>query len=263
MTLRAALAPGLGLAVLAWSASAAAHIQLMSPPNRYNDQKIGPCGKGATDARTTRVTVFEPGQTITVTWRETIGHPSHYRISFDADGQDDFADPPTMQAYYSNAAVLLDEIPDQSGTQTYSVEVTLPDIECENCTLQLVQVMYDKPPYTVGGNDLYYQCADLALRRSGSTPDAGVPPTPDAGPGVDVGTPPSFDAAVPPADAGVVADSGAPPAPDAGITEPGADAGEEPKEYSGGCAATGAPSAWSWLFLLALGLLPRRARPLG
>lgn len=41
----------------------------------------------------------------------------------------------------------------------------LPDVECDNCTLQAIQVMYDKPPYVTPGNDLYYQCADLVLRR--------------------------------------------------------------------------------------------------
>lgn len=270
------LARLLTVASLFSAAPAAAHIQLMSPTNRYVDQKNGPCGKGATDARTNRVTVFEPGATITVTWRETIGHPGHYRISFDADGQDDFADPPMMQAYYSNPAVLLDQIPDQSGTQVYSVEVTLPDVECENCTLQVVQVMYDKPPYTVGGNDLYYQCADLALRRSGPAPDGGVPPpadagmAPDAGPAVDAGVPPLPDAGVTPADAGTAPDAATDPAPDLGLAAPdagptglGVDAGETPNEDSGGCSSTGgSASASSWLLLLALALLPRRARRL-
>src|SRR5690606_6077325 len=53
---------------------------------------------------------------------------------------------------------------------------TLPDIECESCTLQVVQVMYDKKPYG-DGNDLYYQCADIALRPGGgasSEPPPGV-----------------------------------------------------------------------------------------
>ncbi|MCA9560948.1 MAG: hypothetical protein KC583_20510, partial [Myxococcales bacterium] len=56
--------------------------------------------------------------------------------------------------------------------------VTLPDVECDNCTLQVIQVMFDKPPQTSPGNDLYYQCADLVLRGDGPPP----PPV-DAGPG--------------------------------------------------------------------------------
>lgn len=145
----------------AFFVQAHAHIEVDSPPPRYADQKVGPCGRGPTDARTANVTEFVAGQTITVTWRETINHPSHFRIAFDDDGQD-FVDPPAMDAFYSDPTVLLDEIPDEADG-TYSVEVTLPQVECDNCTLQVVQVMYDKPPYVPGTNDLYYQCIDLVL----------------------------------------------------------------------------------------------------
>jgi MYXO-CTERM domain-containing protein len=166
------------LTVLTMLAPALAHIGLDQPTARYADQKSGPCG-AVNDARTGNVTVFEPGETITVEWRETINHPSHYRISFDVDGHDDFVDPPQMYDFYSNDTVLLDDIPDAAGG--ISVQVTLPNVQCENCTLQVIQVMYDKPPYTIPGNDLYYQCADLALRGD---LDTGAPT------GTDTDTPP-------------------------------------------------------------------------
>jgi hypothetical protein len=141
---------------------AAAHIQLISPVQRHADQKVGPCGIGADDMRGPDVTVFAPGETIVVSWTETVEHPGHFRISFDADGHDDFVDPASYDDYYSNAAVLVDEIADKPAG-LYEVEVTLPDIECDSCTLQVVQVMTDKPPYQIGTNDLYYQCADISL----------------------------------------------------------------------------------------------------
>jgi hypothetical protein len=157
---------------------AAAHIQLDDPPARTSSQKAGPCG--AADApRGDTVATFAPGQTITVRWRETINHPAHYRIAFDADGDDDFADPLDFMDFSGNPTVLLDAIADRDGGE-YSAEVTLPDVTCERCTLQVVQVMYDKPPYG-DGNDLYYQCADIAV--VGDVPDAGPaipdPPEPD------------------------------------------------------------------------------------
>ena len=162
-----------------WSPVAWGHIGLDEPTARYEDQKDPPCGSIA-DARTGNVTVFEPGATVTVSWRETIDHPSHYRISFDEDGADDFVDPPEMYAMYAAPSVLLDGIPDDPGGG-FSVEVTLPDVECENCTLQVIQVMYDKPPYTIPGDDIYYQCADIALRRSASPVDTGAEPSTTAG----------------------------------------------------------------------------------
>ena len=70
---------------------------------------------------------------------------------------------------------------------TNSVMVTLPDIECSNCTLQAIQVMYDKPPYVIPGTDIYYQCADLVLARSQPGIDAGAN---DAAVGPDAGATP-------------------------------------------------------------------------
>jgi hypothetical protein len=45
----------------------------------------------------------------------------------------------------------------------FSIDLTLPDLECDECTLQLAQIMTDKAPYVPGTNDLYYNCVDLVL----------------------------------------------------------------------------------------------------
>jgi len=156
-------------------AEADAHLGLDAPVSRYGPDvlKTGPCGVEG-GQRSDNVSYFEPGETIEVLWNEYIDHPGHYRIAFDADGDDDFVDPATMMELYSNDAVLLDGIPDGGrDIRDYSATVTLPDVSCDNCTLQVIQVMYDKPPYTTPGNDIYYQCADLVLKVGGA-PDGGV-----------------------------------------------------------------------------------------
>ena len=147
------------------ASSASAHLRVTSPVARHESLKQGPCGAGADDARGSVIHTFMPGQTITVTWDEFVDHPGHYRISFDADGQDDFVDPAGFDDVSGGAAVLLDGIADRAGGGEYTQRVTLPDVECDNCTLQVIQVMSDKPPYG-DGNDLYYQCLDLVLSRS-------------------------------------------------------------------------------------------------
>lgn len=162
--------------------SAQAHIALMSPKPRYADLKSGPCGRGAAlDVRTNNVTTFKPGETITVTWQETVSHPGHYRIAFDPDGQH-FTDPSSFTDTAPRMYVLKDNIADKTGTQMYTDTVTLPNVECTNCTLQVIQVMTDKPPYG-DGNDLYYQCADLVLRADppdmAGTADLSVAPVAD------------------------------------------------------------------------------------
>lgn len=188
---------------LALASPAAAHLALRHPRSRYGDTvlKVGPCGV-AGGARSDNVTVLEPGAAIDVGWDEYVDHPGHFRIAFDADGDDDFVDPtcssgcdsrsPAIELY-SNAAVLLDGIADTAGGLG-SARVVLPDVECSNCTLQVIQVMYDKPPYVLPGDDIYYQCADLVLRRSSSrtpTPSPSPSATPARSP---PRTPPSATA---------------------------------------------------------------------
>ena len=154
--------------------SALAHIALLSPPARENLEKEGPCGREGS-VRGDLVTEVRSGSILRVTFRETIDHPSHFRISFDADGDDDFVDPATADDRFTNETVLVDGISDE-GSGTFSVDVKLPDIECDRCTLQLIQLMYDKAPYAPGTNDLYYRCVDLTLRR-----DAAMPPPTEPG----------------------------------------------------------------------------------
>ena len=165
-------------------ATAHADIQLAFPLQRYSDQKNGPCGH-ANDTRSETINIFAPGEIITVSWDETVNHPGHFRIAFDDDGHDAFQDPLSENTCDTTAPILADciiDLPDGGGT---SYDITLPDIECENCTLQVIQVITDKLPFG-DGNDIYYQCADLALRAGASDNDGG-PDNPDADAGADAG----------------------------------------------------------------------------
>ncbi|HUH02014.1 MAG TPA: SCE4755 family polysaccharide monooxygenase-like protein [Kofleriaceae bacterium] len=151
--------------VLGSAGLADAHLRLLSPSARYGDsQKAGPCGVAGGVRTTDKVSTFAPGETITLVWDEFIDHPGHFRISFDDDGDDSFVDPATADELDSAPSVLEDGIADQIGG-TYNYQITLPDLECDNCTLQVIQVMTDKPPYG-DGNDIYYQCVDLILTNT-------------------------------------------------------------------------------------------------
>ncbi|KAB2897147.1 MAG: hypothetical protein F9K40_13335 [Kofleriaceae bacterium] len=206
-------------ALVVLPATAAAHISLTYPPVRTSDQKIAPCG-AAGSVRGANVTVLEPGAMIEVRWTEPINHPSHYRISFDADGQD-FTIPLDFMDFTQTENVLLDNIADGAGPFTSMVQ--LPNVECETCTLQLIQMMYDKAPYG-DGNDIYFQCADLSLRTGGG-------PSPDAG-----GGNPGTD------------------------SDAGADPGGDGDNISGGCSAGGGEGSWIVLAIGAFGVMVRRRR---
>ncbi|HFE44488.1 MAG TPA: hypothetical protein ENJ18_03195, partial [Nannocystis exedens] len=155
-------------ALFLFSTKAAAHIEVTSHIDRHgrNHQKVGPCGAADDGEPGANIYVYEPGETLTVSWHEFISHPGHYRLSFDDQGSDDFVDPATADELYSNETVLLDGIEDLSGVSDYEASITLPDLECDVCTIQLIQLMTDKAPYG-DGNDIYYHCIDVRLVEGG------------------------------------------------------------------------------------------------
>ncbi len=197
---------------------ASAHIHLLQPKSRTDnptgDQKQRHCGNNLYNraANPTRISYFKPGEKIVVRWQETIQHPGWYRISFQPNGET-FAYPPPGNAPNANgdpsnfptvnqtgmtdaatgAIVLLDRIADGPPNTIQSAEVTLPNIECSNCTLQFNQFMTDRTTYTnTDGGAVYFNCADIVLTNNpppAMTPDAGpVDAGPDAGNGADGGS---------------------------------------------------------------------------
>src|SRR5690606_29484278 len=184
-------------AALCWAPATSAHVRLITPEPRADgnsnegDLKIGPCGQHAgMNGRTDRITTFEPGASITVSFGEFINHPGYYRIALDVDGDDDFPDatasdpdnvplsdltnpslPVYILQYYTD-----DLSPGFGEEQVYTTTVTLPAIECDNCTLQVIQFMTDNP-----NMPNYFQCADLVLSASGDDAGAGGPTSSGAG----------------------------------------------------------------------------------
>ena len=131
-------------------------VDSVTPPRSDNDGiKSGPCGN---DPRSLSPVEFSPGQQITVEWEETINHPGYYRIAFS---------PANDQGYDDNVLYQVDD--DQDGADVphyYSATITLPDIECDDCSLQLIQYMTERNPPT-----LYYSCADIRLVADNPPPD--------------------------------------------------------------------------------------------
>ena len=156
------------LAVLCVSSRGECHVTITSHETRHDMRTIksGPCGQAGSD-RGDVIHVFQSGDTIHLEWNEFVAHPGYFRISFDADGDDSFVDPAAYYDFNTNDAVLVDNLfPHEERDPfgfTYEYDLTLPDVECENCTIQLIQMMTDKAPYTSPGNDIYYNCLDVSL----------------------------------------------------------------------------------------------------
>jgi hypothetical protein len=226
----------LGLGWLSLAGNASAHIELQSPLNRYSDIKAGdnkscPCGSGTTnrgctkpeelsdpDRSADRATTFAPGDTIKVRFDEYVGHSGRFRIAFDPDGAD---------LDHFNQNILLDE-PDPVGNEgnlgqgsLWEFQVTLPDMTCDHCTLQLIQEMDGNTTDPVLDPRLrlragtYFQCADIVLAEG--TRPGGIPPVaPTPHPGtrsraeIAAGTAPASSIPVSRADAGLDPGTSAP-----------------------------------------------------
>lgn len=198
---------------------ASAHIQLVKPTPRVVDPMGGPqktehCGSpGYVRANNPdKTTYFKPGETVRLMWQETIGHEGWYRIAFLQNGETFHVPPPSngpdandrpsnyptldmtgMTDATTGTLILKDRIIDPEGLQAgvLMADVTLPNVECNNCTLQLTQFMLggEAPPnngYNI--NRIYFNCADIVISNAAPPPP---PATPDAGPsGPDAGVDP-------------------------------------------------------------------------
>lgn len=166
--MRVALALGTSVAFTLMAALASAHIDMTSPqPRSHSALKEAPCGPPG-NTRSANPTWFTPGEEVTIHWDETIDHPSHYRIMLDMDGSD-FSDPSSFTDTCDNTVdsdpiCVVDDLPDSNGG-SHEYKFNLPMTECDNCSIQLIQVMTDKPPYG-DGNDIYHACADIVISSS-------------------------------------------------------------------------------------------------
>lgn len=157
------------------AAPALAHIDLTSPVPRApgapdTNLSQGPCGQRDNRRLADKVTTFLPGQTIDVVWDVYVQHVSYFRISFDADGDDSLSarpstpsdpaadDPTALPA--GDGETILAYVEDRTGSIDHVEQrVTLPNITCDNCTLQVIQFTYGLPL----ARATYHQCADLVL----------------------------------------------------------------------------------------------------
>lgn len=148
-------------AILFLSSMAGAHSRLtasntIKPRGTDPGVKIGPCGGLA------RVTpsVLSGGQTITVNWEETIHHPGRFEFYFSQAGD----------ANFQLLATVENSQNDNNVPHQYSTNITLPNVNCDSCTFQMIQVMLENPAVP----SYYYSCADMQVKSA----TGAVTPTP-------------------------------------------------------------------------------------
>jgi len=193
---------------LSSAGAAHAHFKLLKPASWLKEddlggpQKGGPCGLGGIDDASGKesgaITTYKAGETITVQWVDTVAHPGYFRIAL-AENRDDLKNPTVTQDGSCNfdeskvpktasGNVLADGISfrtrngftDKAG-KMFSTQVTLPKEPCDNCTLQVMQVMEND--LQVLSNCYYFHCANIRIVAADAA-DAGTSGTvtyPDGG----------------------------------------------------------------------------------
>ena len=184
-----------------------AHFQLLEPPpwielnDLGNPQKIGPCGGNTNrdnDAILSGiVTEVTGGSELHLKIQETIFHSGHYRVALSVNSRNELpADPLTFEKYtdrgiYSvwgaiqsppQIPVLADGLfrhypgegqgpsfRPETPMDPWEADIPIPNVNCEKCTLQVIQFMADHG-YNQPGGYSYHHCADLKITADPSKP---------------------------------------------------------------------------------------------
>jgi hypothetical protein len=174
------------------AASAHAHFYLDQPPSWKTQTSLGdpqkapPCGDDNAGRPTGVVTPFRAGETITITLRETIPHPGHFRVALSVNNRSELPPEPPVTAGTTPCGstviqnppvypVLADgALPHTSAlVGSQQIRVKLPDnVTCTKCTLQIIQWM-SQHDLNVPGGCFYHHCADISISSATGTGGTG------------------------------------------------------------------------------------------
>ncbi|HEX5264737.1 MAG TPA: SCE4755 family polysaccharide monooxygenase-like protein [Phenylobacterium sp.] len=195
MKLRVLAGLAAGVVILGIPATGSAHFILMQPKsaieeNQLGDpQKLGPCGGTTANAGTPTgaITAVAGGELLHVKVKETIYHPGHFRLALSVldraelpvDPEDVTREGPRGPLSVSakvdpnpKPPVLVDGLWDhhvrQAG-QEFETDVKIPNINCDHCSLQVIQFM-EEHPINPDGRFTYHHCADLKITANPKLP---------------------------------------------------------------------------------------------
>ena len=190
------------LAAACVSATAHAHFVLISPAastvqNRLGDpQKIAPCGGvSANPARGTpanpgvpsgAVTNIKGGTMFHLLVNESVFHPGHYRVALARTPAGLPADPEvttaeTERGRRSVSAVIQNPVAPpviadglfphtERPMGLWEADIPIPNINCPNCVMQVIEFMADHPGIAVDGGHNYHHCAVVNITADPAQP---------------------------------------------------------------------------------------------
>jgi hypothetical protein len=186
--------------VLVSTPTTIAHFRLLAPAswieenNLGDPQKLGPCGGTSADPGkpTGAVTAVMGGTMLKLRVQETVFHPGFYRVALAVNSRAEL--PPDPEAittttgrgprsiagkiqYPAQPPVLADGLFQHTARLNGELEadIPIPNINCANCILQVVQFMADHG-LNRDGDYTYHHCAVLKIEADKAKPiDARFP----------------------------------------------------------------------------------------
>ena len=189
------------IVVACLSVATDAHFVLVEPAstlmqNQLGDpQKIAPCGgASANPARgtpanpgvpTNAVTQLKGASTLHLRVQETVFHPGHYRVALARTAaqlpgdpvvttRDTERGPWSVSAVIQNppvAPVLADGLfaHTEKPTAMWEADITIPNINCPSCVLQIIQFMAEHGK-NLDGDFSYHHCAAVQITADPAKP---------------------------------------------------------------------------------------------
>lgn len=182
-----------GLAAL--PAASQAHFKLLAPAswlveNQLGDpQKAAPCGGTNSDfgKPTYAVTDVKGGTALHVKVQETVYHPGFYRVALAVNSPTELPVDPKAQTMTNEKGVVVSVsgevmnpvappvladglfVHNAKTDQPFETDVTLPNLNCKSCTLQVIQFM-EQHGVNNPGQFSYHHCAVLRITADPAKP---------------------------------------------------------------------------------------------
>ena len=181
-------------------AATQAHFKLLAPTSwlleddRGDPQKAAPCGGTNTDfgKPTWAVTQAAGGSAMHIKVQETIYHPGHYRVALAVNSPTELPPDPKATTMDTDrgprsvsAEIMSPVLPpvladglfahQAKADAPFETDVTLPNINCRRCTLQVIQFM-EQHAVNNPGMFTYHHCATVQITADPKKPiDAAWP----------------------------------------------------------------------------------------
>jgi hypothetical protein len=186
----------IGAVALLAPSAASPHFVLLEPTNLLvqneigDPQKLAPCGGRSNDPGipTNGIAQARGGDMLHIKIREAIFHPGHYRVALAVNSRDELPPDPVTTTResargplsvsakidpYPKPPVLVDGLfvhtERPAPGSFHEADIRLPNINCDKCTLQIIQWMGEHA-LNADGDYSYHHCAEVKITANPALP---------------------------------------------------------------------------------------------